>query len=269
MTIGKAGKGLFALAIAGLASGSFLIPSVLGSAEAGEMNSANAQMMEIHGSTTVARNVLIPHKDELDKVVGRKIHVIANGSSKGIVALLGGKADIAMISAPFEDVRASVERKSPGLIGNANLVEHRIGTIKTRFIVHPSNPVRSVSKEQLRDILLGKITNWREVGGPDMKIAVFTTKPGKGLRSLVEEKLLGGQSVVGSAQELGTLQQVVQVIGQAKHGIGFVNVPRLDDSVAELPGSFVDQPLILVTNGPADATAQALIEAMTQRAPSS
>lgn len=269
MTINIAGKGLLALAVAALTTGSLLIPSTSGSAEAGEMNSANAGMMEVHGSTTVARNVLIPHKDELDKVVGRKIHVIASGSSKGIVALLDGKADVAMISAPFEDVRASVERKSPGLIGNANLVEHRIGAIKTRFIVHPSNPVRSVSKEQLRDILLGKITNWREVGGPDMRIAVFTTKPGKGLRSLVEKKLLDGQSVVGTAQELGTLQQVVQVIGQARHGLGFVNVPRLDDSVAELPGSFVDQPLILVTKGPADASAKALIDAMTQRAPSS
>jgi hypothetical protein len=46
-------------------------------------------------------------------------------------------------------------------------------------------------------------------------------------------------------------------------------VPRLDDSVAELPGSFVDQPLIMVTKGPADATAKALIDAMIQRAPSS
>jgi phosphate transport system substrate-binding protein len=262
MSIIVAGKRLLALVAIGFAAGSVLIASDPGSAKAGEM-------IEVHGSTTVARNVLIPNKDELDKVVGRKIHVIANGSSKGIIALLGGKADIAMISAPFEDVRASVERKQPGLIGDAQLVEHRIGAIKTRFIVHPSNPVRSISKDQLRDILLGKITNWSEVGGPDMPVAVFTTKPGKGLRSLVEEKLLDGQSVVGTAQELGTLQQVVQVIGQAKHGIGFVNVPRLDDSVAELEGSFVDQPLILVTKGPADTNARALIDAMAQRAPSS
>ena len=254
-----------ALAAIALASSNPLALSGHGSAEAAEP----APMMEVHGSTTVARNVLIPNKDELDKIVDRKIHVIANGSSKGIVALINGKADVAMISAPFDDVRASVERKSPGLIGNVQLVQHRIGSIKTRFIVHPSNPVRSVSADQLRDVLVGKITNWRELGGPDMPITVFTTKPGKGLRSLVEEKFLGGQSIVATAQELAALSQVVQVVSQAKHGIGFVNVPRLDDSVAELPGSFVEQPLILVTKGPANAQARVLIDAMTQRAPSS
>lgn len=251
-------RGLLALAAIGIASAGSLV----------HFGPANAAELEVHGSTTVARAIMIPHKKELDKAAGRTIHVIANGSSKGILALIKGKADVAMISAPFNDVKASVERKSPGAIGNIKLVQHRIGAVKTHFIVHPSNPVQSVSEDQLRDVLLGKITNWRELGGPDMPIVVFTTKPGKGLRSLVEKTLLNGQSIVDNAQELAGLSQVVQVIGQAKHGIGFVNAPRLNESVAVLPGLVVEQPLILVTKGPANAEVQALIEAMIRRAPS-
>ena len=237
-------------------------------AEAAELAKGQGRMLEVHGSTTVARTVLIPNKEELDKATGRTIHVIANGSSKGIIALIEGKADVAMISAPFADVRASIERKSPGTIGKVELNQHLIGSVKTRFIVHPDNPVRSMSEDQLRDILVGKIVNWSDVGGPDQPIGVFTTKPGKGLRSLVEKEFLGGKSIVAGAQELAGLSQVVQVISQAKHGIGFVNEPRLNASVAVLPGLLVEQPLILVTKGPANADARALIEAMTKRAPS-
>ncbi len=261
--LGKiARRGLLALTAIGLATGNS--PVGQGVAEAGE----NGPLLEVHGSTTVSRNVLIPNKEKLDKATGRTIHVLANGSSKGVLALIKGKADVAMISAPFEDVRASVERKSPGTIGNVQLIQHRIGAVKTRFIVHPSNPIRSISEDQLRDVLLGKIVNWRALGGPDMPIVVFTTKPGKGLRSLVEKKFLGGQSIVASAQELAGLQQVVQVIGQARHGIGFVNEPRLNKSVAVLPGHAVEQPLILVTKGQPDADTQALIKAMSELAPS-
>ncbi len=247
-------KGLLALTAFGLAFG--------------HASAQQGRVMEVHGSTTVARTVLIPHMDALNKATGRNIHVIANGSSKGIIALITGKADVAMISAPFEDVKASVERKVPGAIGKTQLKEHRIGGVKTRFIVHPENPVRSLREDQLRDILLGRITNWRELGGPDMRIAIFTTKAGKGLRSLVEKQLLNGKAIVGTAQELAGLQQVVKVIGQAKHGIGFVNEPRLNASVFALPGVFAEQPLILVTKGDANNDVRALIQAMSQRAPS-
>jgi len=239
-----------------------------GTAEAAELEKGQSSMLEVHGSTTVARTVLIPNKDEMDKATGRTIHVIANGSSKGIIALIEGKADIAMISAPFDDVRASIERKKPGTIGNFPLNQHLIGSVKTRFIVHPDNPVRFISEDQLRGILLGKIVNWKDVGGSDAPIGIFTTQPGKGLRSLVENELLDGQSIVASAQELAGLSQVVQVISQAKNGIGFVNQPRINGTVAVLPGLLVEQPLILVTKGPANADARALIEAMTRRAPS-
>jgi phosphate transport system substrate-binding protein len=261
-------KGLMVLAAVGFASSGALVPSGTGSANAAELVNGKNGMLEVHGSTTVSRTVLIPHKEDLDKAVGRKIHVIANGSSKGIIALINGKADVAMISAPFADVRASVERKAPGTIGKIELNQHRIGSVKTRFIIHPDNPVRFVTEDQLRAILVGKIVNWNEVGGPDMRIGVFTTKPGKGLRSLVEKQFLGGTSIVASAQELAGLSQVVQVVSQAKHGIGFVNEPRLNGSVAVLPGLLVEQPLILVTKGAANADVRALIDAMAQRAPS-
>lgn len=210
----------------------------------------------------------MPNKDALDKATGRSIHVLASGSSKGIISLINGKAEVAMISAPLDDVRASVERKAPGTIGKAELNQHRIGSVKTHFIVHPDNPVRSVSDPKLRDILLGRIVNWNELGGPDMPIVVFTTKPGKGLRSLVEKKFLNGQSITDEARQLGGLSQVVKVIAQAEYGIGFVNAPRLNSTVAVLPGVVVEQPLILVTKGAPSVDAQALITAMAKRSPS-
>ncbi len=229
-------------------------------------SSAHGQdgMMMVHGSPTVARTVLFPHKAHLDQAAGRNIHVVANGSSTGIMDLVSGKAELAMISAPLEEVRASIERRSPGMLGDTQFTEHRIGSIKIQFIVHPDNPVRSISRQQMREILTGKIVNWRELGGENLPIIVFTTPAGKGARNLIENEFPGGEPITGKARKLTALSQVTKVISQARPGIGFGNQTSIDASVAVVPGLEIEQPLVLVTKGNPNADVRALIAAMSK-----
>ena len=81
------------------------------------------------------------------------------GSSKGVKALIEGKVTVAGASRALTS-----EEKSAKVIG------HVIGYDAIAVFVHADNPVKSLSKEQLKGIFTGKITRWKEVGGQDAPI---------------------------------------------------------------------------------------------------
>ena len=77
---------------------------------------AQANEVTIAGSTTVASTVLTPHETSIEKRAGRRIRVNSIGSSRGVVALYEGNADLAAISAPLADVVRKINTKRPGTI---------------------------------------------------------------------------------------------------------------------------------------------------------
>lgn len=90
------------------------------------------------------------------------------GSGKGIQALLDGKVAFAGASRALKP-----EEKSQKLLGTA------IGYDAIAAFVHKSNPVKNLSKEQIKGIFTGKIKNWKEVGGKDAPIRPNTEIAGQ------------------------------------------------------------------------------------------
>ena len=116
------------------------------------------------GSSTIGDNLLPELASEFYKATGIKFEkILVPGSGKGMKALIDNKADIAGISR-----RPTKEEKRLPLIFTT------IGDDAISVIVHPSNPVKDLTIEQLKDIFQGKITNWKEVGGRDEPILPVT-----------------------------------------------------------------------------------------------
>jgi phosphate transport system substrate-binding protein len=88
-----------------------------------------------------------------------------NSSPHGLDDLIAGRADVAMLSSPLTAVAGKINQKQPGAVDMSALNEFKIGETRVVFIVHPSNPVKSLTPPQLKEILAGNITNWKEVGG--------------------------------------------------------------------------------------------------------
>jgi phosphate transport system substrate-binding protein len=72
---------------------------------------AYAETVEVHGSTTVAANLLTPKKAQIEKAAGVELQIIGNGSGRGLGDLVEGKVKIAMISAPLADEAKSLKAK--------------------------------------------------------------------------------------------------------------------------------------------------------------
>ncbi|MFZ4825732.1 MAG: substrate-binding domain-containing protein [Phototrophicaceae bacterium] len=102
------------------------------------------------------------------------------------------------------------------------------------FIVHPSNPINSLTLAQIRGIYNGELTNWSQLGGEDGAITVYiqevTSEPHRELSHLV----LGDSPISSSARVAPSLNALAQQIATDPHAIGYVNLSQLPTGVKAL-----------------------------------
>lgn len=228
---------------------------------------AYASTLSIHGSTTVANAVLTPHKAAIETAAGVTLDIVGNGSGRGLVDLVGGKAGMAMISAPIADEASKINEKTPGAIDLAKLHTYEIGAAQIAFVVHPSNGVKSLTLAQIADILSGRTKKWSEVGGADMPIIVVAATVGDGVRATAEGKLLGGKLITAQIREVPNAPQVGQVVAQLPPAFGVLPANSAGSGVTVVQiDKPVGQSLFLVTLGDANADAAKVIAAATAAA---
>jgi phosphate transport system substrate-binding protein len=228
-------------------------------------SAAGAEPIFLNGSTTVIRVLIGPHQAEIEAASGQQIVITGNGSQRGLADLMAGKAQVAMISAPLELEIAKINAKQPGAIDLDRLRAHVVGAARVAFAVHPDNPVRRLSPDQLTDVLIGKTQNWREVGGLDQGIIIVTAQPGDGLRTMVESTLLPGRVLAKDARAMTNATQIAKVVAQVPGAIGIVATASLDSSVAEIKqDAALITPLILVTIGDGTPQVRRVIDAVAK-----
>lgn len=178
------------------------------------------------------------------------LDIAAGGSVVGIQAVQDGTVDIGMAS------RALTAEESAGI------TQYQIATDVIAIIVHPDNPVESLTIEQLYDIYMGNITNWSEVGGQNDAIVPVTRESSSGTRGAFDELVLDKQEPVAPALRTAvTAGDMAALISNDVAAIGYVGFGNLDSSLkiigingvfpsesAAADGSYpLIRPLILLT----------------------
>lgn len=227
---------------------------------------ARADTLLMQGSSTVNRQVMEPFHAEIERLSGQVLTVIPNRSTLGLLALLEGRAHIAMLSAPLESESSNLQKAMPGLSFD-KLKAHEIKRTRVGIGVHPSNPVRHATREQLQKILEGKITNWKSLGGADLPIRVILVGGGGGVTVTVEAALLKGeQASTPNKLYVKTATQLFQVVEQEPGAIGFGQLGVLKQrKTTELSADKpIEQVLYLVTSGDPTPAMEAVIKATKQ-----
>lgn len=223
---------------------------------------ALAQELVVSGSSTVGHGLMLPHELEIEARSGVQLQVNATGSGYGINSLFDGATDMAMISAPLGAVVSNLNARNPGSINGRELVANQVGGSQVAFIVHPLNPVKSLTSQQLFDILNGSITNWADVGGLPMPIKLLAEPPGGGVRSAVEHHLAQWGDVLAVEQYVQSARLVPTAIAQMPGGLGITAMSHLDQSVVAVSTEeSVVQPYYLVSRGQPTPRMRAVIEA--------
>jgi phosphate transport system substrate-binding protein len=180
----------------------------------------------IKGSTTVLPIGQAAAEKFMEAHPDTKISVSGGGSGNGIKAIIDQTTDIAMASRFIKDseVKAAVE-------AGAYPVPFAVAIDAILPVVHPDNPVKDLTIQQLHDIFAGKITNWKEVGGPDRKILAVTRDTSSGTFEVWEEKIMGGDRIMPSAQVVASNGAMVQSVSGNPAAVGYIGIGYLDSSV--------------------------------------
>lgn len=177
---------------------------------------APSNKLAILGSTTllpVAQKAVEAFK-QLHPEIG--VTLSTTGSQGGINALTDGYADVALSS---RDLKKEEKEKLHKRQRDAK--ETVVAWDGIVPIVHPSNPVKSLSLAQLKDIYTGKITNWQEVGGKKGEIIVVARDSNSGTHEASAELVLHNEPVVKSAQEMATSEAVLEMVASKPNAIGY------------------------------------------------
>lgn len=152
-----------------------------------------------------------------------ELEIAAGGSVVGINAVQDGSVDIGMASRSVKE-----QEIRPGM----RLFPVAYDALA--MIVHPDNPVRALTVEQVRGIYLGTITNWRDLGGPDAPIRPVVREVSSGTRGAFDDLVLEGKEpAVPSSAEV-TAGEVEQTVASDPQAIGYVGFGNVRPDIATL-----------------------------------
>jgi len=243
-----------------LLCGALLVLLPVGSGYAG-------QPLDVYGSTTVEKEILEPLSSAFEKETGTHLRLHGTGTGQGMIALFQGKTPVAMSSESLEgaiqSARKAARKQGITIAVPNNLIYHELARDRMLVVVNKRNPVVQLTRSQLKDIHTGKIANWQAVGGENLPIQVITSHAGSATRAVFQKKIMAGEEYAKGAQEVDSTRLELDLVSQAKGGIGVVSATFFAQNVGR--AKFVQAPLLtrplgLVTIGPPNTPVRQLID---------
>ncbi len=146
-----------------------------------------------------------------------KIQVTGGGSGVGFAALQNQGTDIADASRP---IKAKEKEDCIKIFGKVPK-EYKVAIDGLSVYVNNSNPVKELSLAQLEGIFTGQIQNWKELGGPDAPITIYSRENSSGTYEFFKEHVLKGRDFSATAQTMPGTAALLQAINNDPNGIGY------------------------------------------------
>jgi phosphate transport system substrate-binding protein len=164
---------------------------------------------------------------------GSNISVTGGGSGVGLSALLSGTTDIAQSSRSIK-MDEKMKLKEAGKAYKETIIAYDALAV----VVNPSNKIDQLTREQLESIYTGKITNWKDVGGADLKIVLYSRESSSGTFDFFKEHVLNKKNFATTALLMPATGAIVQSVSQTAGAIGYVGLAYVDKSVKALKVSY-------------------------------
>jgi len=180
-------------------------------------SSASAGKITVKGSDTIVIMAQKWAEVYMAKNPEAKIQVTGGGSGVGIAALLNKGTDFANSSRKMKPAEIAECLRMFG----RRPTEYKVALDGITIYVHESNPIKELDLDQLRLIFTGKIKNWKEVGGPDARITLYSRENSSGTYEFFKEHVLVGRDFAASAQTMPGTAAILEAVAKDKNAIGY------------------------------------------------
>lgn len=178
----------------------------------------------------------------MKKNPGHSVQVTGGGSGTGIAALQNGTTDICNASRPMKPSEVGDFAKKY----KTRPHEYKMCMDGLSVYVHQDSPIKKLSIPQLEKIFTAKITNWKELGGPDAPISLYGRENSSGTYEFFKEHVLNKKDFASSTKTMPGTAAVIEAIAKDPGAIGYggiaygkgvkcVSVSKTDDSEAIEP----------------------------------
>ncbi len=219
---------------------------------------ANETSIVLDGSTTVGPISKAFAEYFMQRNPGVNVTVGESGSGNGARSLVNKTAHVGCLS------RFMSEGEFKAAIDNGVFpVAHVVAMDGLPILVHPSNPVSDLSLDQVRDIYTGTITNWKELGGPDLSIISISRDTNSGTYETFSGLVMRKEKIGSATEYVGSNGAIRQRVQSTPAAIGYAGLGFVDDTVKALriggvapshatvkTGEYaIARPLYMFTNG--------------------
>ena len=184
---------------------------------------ASPDSIQIKGSDTMVNLGQAWAEEFMMKNPDANIAITGGGSGTGIAALINGTCDIAEASRAMKPQELEQAKKN-----GRDVKEFEVAIDALAVVVHPSNPIKELTIEQLSGIFTGKIENWKELGGKDEKILALSRERNSGTHVYFLEHVVRKGNEKGPEQfaprvlMLSSSQAIIEEVAQSSGAIGYV-----------------------------------------------
>jgi phosphate transport system substrate-binding protein len=203
---------------------------------------ADNKPLTIKGSDTMVILGQRLAEEYMRKNPGTVVQVNGGGSGTGIAALINGTVDLAQASRAMKEDEKLQAAKSRG----AAIVEEPVALDGLAVFVNDANPLKQLTIEQIRDIFLGKTTNWSAVGGPDATIVLYGRENSSGTYDYFREHVLEKGDFSPRVQTLQGTAAIINAVARDRNGIGYGGIAYAKNV----------RPLAIAKGGPAIAPSE-------------
>lgn len=192
------------------------------------------QEEQLNGSITISgSSALLPLMEQSIEKFNAKypdveISAQAGGSGTGLTQVSDGSVDIGNSDVFAEEKLDEAKAKE--------LSDHKVVAQGFGIVVNKSLGIDNLTKQQIKDIFSGKITNWSEVGGPDKEVFIVHRKAGSGTRATFEKTVLDGDASLEN-DSLGVMQDsngaVVTAMKENEGAISYLGLAYMNSDDAK------------------------------------
>jgi phosphate transport system substrate-binding protein len=218
-----------------------------------------ADDIKVEGGGTSIATIFQPIKSRFEKYHGHTLSIVQSTAVKGLIALHDGRVDIAAGAHPLQDLIAGAAKNGVKIDASEFFVTEMEGN-RLVVIGNKANPVRQLTKEQLKGIFTGKIRNWKEVGGRDLPVQVVWGKETEGQNIQFTRVALDNQPVTSQLHQATNYRNIADEVAKLPGGIGVVPLQMSTAATKSINTVSPSSPMYIITKGKPSEKVQQVID---------